>query len=247
MSLGRLAERSGWCGGMISEMRCLTAVCCVLALGCASFRDAVNEDVLYLKMCGEAERMWRDCRHVYPEDQPYHKDFEKGFMDGYVAVGFGANGCPPTLPSKEYWKPRFKNPEGKARTATWYNGYAAGAYAALSSGVQDRNRLPTAGELYGRNRPQAPSISAPLIEPEPMLDAMPPEPEAIPPAVEPAPPPLLESAWRSTPPAPMTMRAETSAPLKPAPVVEASSESEREPGAVEPPALTGSFGLSRPE
>jgi hypothetical protein len=220
-----------------------------LTLGCAAFRDAVNEDVLYLKMCGEAERMWRDCRHVYPEDQPYHEDFEKGFMDGYVAVGFGANGCPPTLPSKEYWKPKFKNPEGKARTAMWYNGYAAGAYAALSAGVQDRNRLPTAGELYGRNRPhsQYQSHSAPVITPSPMLDAMPPEPEAIPPAEEPAPPPPPESAWRATAPELLETPAEVSAALQSAPMSGTSPESEREPGVVEPPALTGSFGLSRPE
>jgi hypothetical protein len=228
-------------------MRRLAAVCCVLALGCASFRDAVNEDVLYLKMCGEAERMWRDCRHVYPEDQPYHKDFEKGFMDGYVAVAFGANGCPPTLPSKEYWKPRFKSPEGKARTATWYNGYAAGAYAALSASVQDRNRLPTAGELYGRNQSRTPSIGAQLMTPAPLLETIPPEPEAIPPAVEPALPPGFEGAWRATLPAPLAASANPSATAEAVPESDQPSESEREPGIVESPTLTGSFGLSRPE
>jgi hypothetical protein len=190
--------------------------------------------------------MWDDCRHVYPEDQPYHKDFEKGFMDGYVAVAFGANGCPPTLPSKDYWKPKFKSPEGKIRTATWYNGYAAGAYAGLASGVQDRNRLPTAGELYGRNRPQSPVIGAPVMTPAPLLDEVPPEP-VIPPVVEPIPAALPEAAWRATPPEPLVAPIEAAAAVETIVTAEATLEPEREPGALEPPVLTGSFGLSRPE
>jgi hypothetical protein len=238
-------------------MRGLTAVCCLFVLGCASFRDAIDQDFLYLKMCAEAERAWRIYRPVDLDQLPDSKDFEQGFMDGFVAVAFGANGCPPTLPSRDYWGPRFKNDVGKARITTWYNGYAAGAFAAQREGMQDRNRLPTAVELFGHGSLKSdPSSMTPVMRSSPVApshDALPPIPELpppgtppviSPPATEPLPLPFPMGAAAkpktAAPPTPLGSWKPSPATFEPSPVVLPVSASALSPG----PA--GAFGLSQP-
>jgi len=187
-------SRRGPYPGDVSSMRWLVAGCCLLAVGCASFRDAYNQDLLYLKMASEARKVWKQHRDYYVSQQQYPRDFELGFQDGYIAVALGASGCPPTLPRKEYWHPDFRNDEGKARVATWYNGYAG-----LSSGVQDRNRLPTASEFYGRHYSTSGPAHESALAPAPAVEELPPEPET--PALPAAPPAELSSSsgWRSIP------------------------------------------------
>lgn len=234
-------------------MRRLMLVCCVLSCGCASFRDAWNQDMLYWRMCAEADRVWSECRHGYPEDQLYADDFQLGFKDGYIAVAFGANGCPPTLPRDKYWKPRYKNAEGKARIAVWYNGYAAGAYAALSTGVQDWNRLPTASEMYGRHTSGSDQVGTAILTPTPTGEPLPPEPEAgpppgTPPAAEPLPLEALPpSAWRSASPAATDAVQVENAAFESEPEANPDWDVEIEQLSAEEPGLSGAFGLSRPE
>lgn len=242
-------------------MRGLTAVCCLFVMGCVSFRDAIDQDFLYLKMCAEAERAWRVYRPADLDQHPHPKDFEQGFMDGFVAVAFGANGCPPTLPSRDYWGPKFKNDVGKARIIAWYNGYAAGASAAQSEGMQDRNRLPTAVELFGHRPMKAESspltpVSPPLLTPAP--EAFPPTPElpGSPPAAPPPSPadpqalpfPASAAARPKTAPPPAALRTwqPTAIPgeLEQPPVILPASASAPPPASLTGP--TGAFGLSQP-
>jgi len=122
--------------------------CCLVLSGCALVRDACLQDCLYLKMCHESRRAWAVAEPYYA-DQPCYEHFRRGFKDGYVAVGMGASGCPPTLPPKEYWHPSFRNDEGRTLIAAWYNGYAAGAQAANSIGLRERNQIPSKIEFYG--------------------------------------------------------------------------------------------------
>jgi hypothetical protein len=241
-------------------MRWLFAGCCILVLGCASFRDAWNQDLLYLKMCSEARQVWKQCRDSYAGQSDYPKDFALGFQDGYIAVSLGANGCPPTLPRQEYWHPDLRSEAGKARIAAWYNGYAAGAYTALSTGVQDRNRLPTASDIYGRHY----STSRPAYEaPATLEELLPPQPEtrlpAIPPAESTPAAPSPEAARRLTPATSPNLTAtdedwdESVGTAKLAgPELEAAPELPPLPPGLLPEEpesspVSGEFGLSRPE
>lgn len=209
-------------------MRRLTVVTgLLLLLGCASFRDAIDQDMLYLRMCGEAEKAWDAGGY---EDANVSKDFERGFMDGYVAVAFGATGCPPTLPHRHYWHPRFKNDAGKARIADWYNGYAAGAATGLTNGVSDRNRLPIAQEMYGRNQPKTGSSSEIMLPEHPLSEPVPPEPTPIPAA-----PAVIE---------PATFSADAEWRPSPSETTGKASVDLSQPAAAE---VSGEFGLSQPE
>ena len=169
--------------------------------GCASIRDACHEDALYHRMCHEANRVWRECKASYEGQQPCFDDFELGFKDGYVGVAMGADGCPPTLPHKRYWHPSYRTAEGKAQVIAWYSGYMAGANAALSVGVQDRNRLPTAIEVFGRGDTFQKSAGTAHLEPTPTLEALPPAPETplMAPPVESNPSPITPSAYEVAP------------------------------------------------
>ncbi len=123
---------------------------CLLAMtGCASVRDALVQDQMYLRNSREASRTFRKfhAKTAAAHDFPDH--YWCGFHDGYVGVAMGASGCPPTLPPKQYWHAQYRSAEGKLVVTAWYNGYAEGAAAAQSSDAADRNRVHTALDVYG--------------------------------------------------------------------------------------------------
>lgn len=131
---------------------CLALV--LLLAGCASIRDAVLQDKLYWRNSKEARDAWQSFCEIRTggDDDWASAHYEKGFIDGYVGVAMGANGCPPTLPPKIYWNPEFRTTQGKVYVTDWYNGYAEGAVAAKAAGAPDRNRVHTAIDVYGAGR-----------------------------------------------------------------------------------------------
>ena len=150
-SLGESAPRSQetqFDGGRMNRYYGLL-IGCLLLTGCASFRDAIVQDQLYLRNAGEARLALQEFEQLasVPSEHPDH--FRGGFKDGYIAVAMGATGCPPTLPPKKYWHAKYRTAEGKLVVTAWYNGYAEGATAAESTGAADRNRVHTALDIYG--------------------------------------------------------------------------------------------------
>ncbi|MBI1347052.1 hypothetical protein GC163_12260 [bacterium] len=168
-------------------MRCYWLIAVLMLSGCASIRDAVLQDKLYLRNSKEAAHAWREFCDIRTSgnDDWATEHYKIGFRDGYVGVAMGANGCPPTLPPKRYWKPEFRTPQGKVCVTDWYNGYAEGAQSAKSAGAPERNRVLTAVDVYGvgtsSNTPLAP-VPMPAIPPAPHM-----EPPGIDPTLTPFP------------------------------------------------------------
>jgi hypothetical protein len=212
-------------------MRWLCAACCLLLAGCASIRDACHQDVLYHRMQHEAARVWDECEANYAA-QPWFDHFERGFKDGYIGVAMGHDGCPPTLPRNEYWHPRYRTAEGKAQITAWYHGYAVGAQTALSVGVHDRNRLPTAIEVFGRGDTFLKTSGTASLSPIPAEDVLPPTPEipALAPPASIEPPPAIQPPAAIDPPA----RIPPPASVEPSSFVEPSAPEFEPPSNIEP-------------
>lgn len=184
---------------------------CVWLTGCASVRDAVVQDQLYLRNAGEARLALQEFEQVapLPPDHPDH--FRGGFKDGYIAVAMGATGCPPTLPPKKYWHAKYRTADGKLVVTAWYNGYAEGATAAEATGAADRNRVHTALDIYGAGTSrvstanyQSSSLATETSEPIPLFPdvALPPAPGVdgeSPPPPAPEANPLTEGFGMSLP------------------------------------------------
>jgi len=81
----------------------------------------------------------------------------------------------------------------KERTVAWYNGYAAGSMAAVSEGMQDRNRIVTASQLYKKNCPTQIAWPSDQAEPTEALD------QVSPPALEAGVPPQVAPPYFQAP------------------------------------------------
>lgn len=127
----------------------------LLASGCLSLREEVNDSLLCVRNHADAWHAWRYYRHGCPDESWYPHHYGKGFRQGYRDVAAGGNGCPPTLPPSCYWSVCYQNPAGQAKVQEWFRGYVFGANAAQIDGVAEYNQIMTSERLFGRCGPQA--------------------------------------------------------------------------------------------
>ncbi|MFV0443334.1 MAG: hypothetical protein ACK5Q5_07165 [Planctomycetaceae bacterium] len=144
-------------------MRFLALALILQFCGCYSLHDCVNKSLIDVRDHCEAHTVWKNCGKDQAACDQYPHHFGEGFREGYRAVAAGGNGCPPTLPPRKYWCVLYQNDSGRQKAVSWYNGYAAGAAAGQGNGVQERNRLVTATDIYHN---QCPACRA-----EAMIDA----------------------------------------------------------------------------
>lgn len=125
-----------------------------LLTGCAQLYDPVDEAILHVRSCVQSRISWHRHRSQFKHvGYPHH--FAKGFRAGYESICQGGDGCPPTLPPREYWCSFYQDDVGRAQSVEWFNGFAEGALAAQMDG-RDRNaEIVTAHEATGRScRPE---------------------------------------------------------------------------------------------
>jgi len=72
-------------------------------------------------------------------------EFKYGFVQAYVDIALGSDGCPPAIPPERFWKTCNRHPDGHSAALQWYEGYSAGAQRALGSCWKQFNVVPTAG------------------------------------------------------------------------------------------------------
>ena len=134
--------------------------------GCAPFQ-AYRSDMTHRY---QACRAWRHHAHdCDPGEYPH--DFAAGWKEGYLAVSSGSSGEIPPVPPEEYWKDRFRTPEGRVRVDSWFSGYQCGAIAADKDGVGQLAYIPVAPGAYQ----PAPPIWQPGEWKRPMPDQPSPE------------------------------------------------------------------------
>ena len=113
--------------------------------GCAQFA-ACRSDVTHRY---QASRAWH--YHAHDCDRgDYPRQFTAGWKEGYLAITSGSSGEIPPVPPEEFWKDRFRTPEGRGRVDAWYSGYQCGVMAAEKDGVGILAHIPVGPGMYQR-------------------------------------------------------------------------------------------------
>ncbi len=98
-----------------------------------------------------AEKAWHCQKHQFCNQQ-HSKEFKDGFMDGFMEVAGGGNGCVPAIAPKQYWGWRYQSAQGQGAVNSWFEGYPMGVRAAEQAGVGNWGQVSTAG--YHNQTPQ---------------------------------------------------------------------------------------------
>ena len=173
---------------------------------CRDFQECIDESMVDYTNRALAEKAWFRHKHLYCEVQ-YLREFKDGFIQGYLDVATGGNGCTPLVAPSQYWGWRYQSPHGQTAVNAWFRGFPLGVKAAEEDGVGHWQNIPTSGvnqlvnplapPIYGNgvNDPFAPNVPGvpvpePVIEGGETLDALPldspieeieiPEPQPLP-------------------------------------------------------------------
>jgi hypothetical protein len=80
----------------------------------------------------------------------YGREFKDGFIQGYMEVAGGGNGCTPAMAPSAYWGWQYQSANGQSAINAWFQGFPQGARAAEEDGVghwqsirMNGNRQPT--------------------------------------------------------------------------------------------------------
>jgi len=132
-----------------------------LASGCECLYGLTNEITDCQIKCYNRLMAKTSYREMVPActgmDCPY--SFREGFLDGYVSVADGGNGCAPAVPRipccNYMWLDCCTENE---RLETWYDGYEHGVLAAQADGMYGSNLIVsrTAGLLGPMEYPMPP-------------------------------------------------------------------------------------------
>jgi hypothetical protein len=134
--------------------------------------DAVFKEVALF----HAQAAWRQVQRDAP-DHPYSKDYEDGFLEGYVDyLDAGGNGEPPMVPPFRYRLTCFKNEAGVRAVEAWYAGFRQGAAGARASGQRELILVPLPGPITAP--PQRHELLQPA-SPPPATPAQPEEPAQV--------------------------------------------------------------------
>ncbi len=81
-----------------------------------------------------AHKLWRDKYEACYANRACAHDVQRGFVDGFVSVANGGNGCPPVTPNSRYCVGKFRPVDNCCEVGAWYEGFPFGAAAAEQHG-----------------------------------------------------------------------------------------------------------------
>lgn len=91
-----------------------------------------------------AEKAWH-CRKDQFCNERHNRDFKAGFIEGYIEVASGGNGCTPAVAPNEYWGWRYQSANGHGAVNAWFQGYPQGVRAAEEDGVGNWSQMRAGG------------------------------------------------------------------------------------------------------
>ncbi|WP_145420906.1 hypothetical protein [Planctomycetes bacterium K23_9] len=96
-----------------------------------------------------AAKAWHEQKHCFA-NRKHQRDFKAGFMQGYMDVADGSNGCVPSVAPSSYWGWRYQSADGQNAVNAWFAGYPQGAQLAEQDGVNSWSNI----RPSGANAPQ---------------------------------------------------------------------------------------------
>ena len=165
--------------------RLLTAGCLsmliVNSFGCRGlnhwrheFQGCVSNHMVDYSNRALAEKAWIRGKNRF-RDRQYRQEFKDGFVQGYLNVASGGDGCTPTLAPPKYWGWAYQTPHGQAAVNAFFQGFPFGAQAAEQDGVGYWSEIPTSG-LSKTLTPSGSGVISQETVPMPVPEA--PTPEA---------------------------------------------------------------------
>lgn len=141
-------------------------VCALWLSGC-QIQQGIQNQLQYCEPLDEAchsihirivaHREWKRYVHACPPGDPHRCYFKDGFIDGFIDVASGGQGCLPVIPPRKYWKSCYETEEGQLKIQAYFQGYPEGVQAAFQTGNSRSARLPTSIHASGgANCPSCP-------------------------------------------------------------------------------------------
>lgn len=124
-----------------------------------------------------ATKAWLREKHCHGNRQ-HLAEFKAGFLQGYIDVANGSDGCLPCVAPSQYWGWKYQSPGGQAAIDAWFAGYPLGVKAAEQEGVGYWGRAP----IMAKHTPDPDANSGELPAEAPMMlgpDGKPIPPEVI--------------------------------------------------------------------
>ena len=98
-----------------------------------------------------AAKAWHEVKHCYGNRRNL-RDFKAGFMQGYIDVANGSNGCVPSVAPASYWGWRYQSADGQNAVNAWFAGYPLGAQRAEEDGVGHWSNIRPSGAHVPQQR-----------------------------------------------------------------------------------------------
>jgi len=100
--------------------------------------------------CCKSLAAWRAFVDEHPG--PHSEDFACGFKRGFADyLHRGGSGNPPALPPRCYWGVHHETPVGRMAVQQWFDGFRAGAQAAIMSGHRNLVVVPAGAALVSQS------------------------------------------------------------------------------------------------
>ncbi|TWT76713.1 hypothetical protein CA13_72110 [Planctomycetes bacterium CA13] len=102
--------------------------------------EALDEFMIGHRNRVMAAKAWHCQKHQFCNPSSAFKD---GFIEGYMDVANGGNGCIPSVAPSKYWGWAYQSANGQSAVNDWFAGYPMGVKAAEQDGVGHWNQIQT--------------------------------------------------------------------------------------------------------
>jgi hypothetical protein len=122
--------------GCLSLVVAGSSGCTMTSGACRSIgnSECIDDFMIGYRNRALAEKAWHRNKHRFC-DHRYKKEFKDGFIQGYMEVASGGNGCIPAIAPSNYWGWRYQSAHGQAAVNAWFEGFPMGVQAAEQDGV----------------------------------------------------------------------------------------------------------------
>ncbi len=110
---------------------------CTMTSGvCSSFNESecIDDFMIGYRNRAMAEKAWHCNKHKFCI-AGHPREFKDGFIEGYMEVASGGNGCIPAVAPSQYWGWRYQSSHGQGAVNAWFEAYPLGVQAAEQDGV----------------------------------------------------------------------------------------------------------------
>lgn len=96
--------------------------------------ECIDDFMIGYRNRAMAEKAWHCNKHKFCI-AGYPREFKDGFIEGYMEVASGGNGCIPAVAPTQYWGWRYQSSHGQSAVNAWFEAYPRGVQAAEQDGV----------------------------------------------------------------------------------------------------------------